>query len=293
MHIGSSGSGHAWGHAHANMREAMASRTEVSSEQTKGERLVARIDGDNDNKLSINELRDTKLGRKLSVDRFAKMDSNSDGMLEASELDQAREARREAKEARSERSFSTMSAESAVRANMAEYLMEKVDDGSVDVAAQVMKGLDGDESGALNSEEIAGTRLAELLGDGFYALDADKSGALDKEELAGFIAEKMMERTGASAEAEEVAAVEEAEVSEELAAAEEAVIETQEVAAEEEVAAVETVDAVEGSRVSDYASRVQTAFENALEMLKGNESQQSFDAVSALYKEVQNIFETA
>lgn len=292
MQIGSNGLGHAWGHAHAHVREAMMHRAEASEGQSKGERLVARIDGNEDGKLSIGELRDTKIGRRMSVDQFAKIDSNSDGMLEAGELDAAREARPEATQERRERLYSAAGAESAVRANMAEYLMEKVDDGSADVAARVIKGLDADESGALNSEEIAGTRLAELLGDGFYALDADKNGALGKEELAGFIAEKLMEKTSGEAESDAVSEVEESAETEELIAAEEGLVEPAEEAVSEAVEEP-AFGAPSGSSVSEYASRVQAAFENALEMLKGAQSEQSFNAVSALYKDVQSIFETA
>lgn len=314
MHIGSIVSGH----AHSQVREAVmqrvqssAQRVEASDKPTKGERLVARMDADNDNKLSISELRDTKMGRRMSVDRFAKLDANSDGMLEAKEFDAARQARLEAAEARRESEArqeraaraareaprenmqSSAATESAVRANMAEYLMEKVDDGSIDVAERVLEGLDADKSGGLNSEEIAGTRLAELVGDGFYKLDEDKNGALDKKELAGFIAESLMEKAGTKPGSDAVSGIVGSVETEEVAEAEEAVVEAvEEAAAEDEAAEASTFAAASGSGVSEYASRVQKAFENALEMLKDSGSEQSFNAVSALYKDVQNIFET-
>ena len=60
---------------------------------SRGERLVARNDQNNDGKLSAAELQGTKLGRRMSVDKFARLDRNDDGMLEASELNR-KKARR-------------------------------------------------------------------------------------------------------------------------------------------------------------------------------------------------------
>ena len=54
-----------------------------NGQPSRGERLVARNDQNNDGKLSAAELEGTKLGRRMSVDRFARLDRNDDGMLEA------------------------------------------------------------------------------------------------------------------------------------------------------------------------------------------------------------------
>ena len=128
--------------------------------------------------LSVSELSDTKLGRRMSVERFANIDANGDEKLDASELDAAKRAR-----------HGSAAKESALNAQLADHLTEKIEiEKQPDVATLVMQRLDGDESGGLNSEEIAGTRLAEIIGGEFYQIDADKNGTLDKAELGGLIA---------------------------------------------------------------------------------------------------------
>ena len=117
-----------------------------SGPPSRGERLVARNDQNNDGKLSTAELQGTKLGRRMSVDKFARLDRNDDGMLEASELDRKR----------ARRSEGPSMMEQVVVARFADFLAAKPEpqpkpDASK-IAEAVLARLDKDDSAGLNSE---------------------------------------------------------------------------------------------------------------------------------------------
>jgi Ca2+-binding EF-hand superfamily protein len=272
---------------------------------SRGERLVARNDQDNDGKLSPAELQGTKLGRRMSVDRFASLDRNDDGMLEASELSR--------RTGRGSDSPSMM--EQVVVARFANYLAAKpeteVKPDASKVADAVLARLDKDGSTGLNSEEIAGSRLAEKLGSGFYELDRDKNGALDKEELTAFISKAFLEQTETNDEADATkakvadddadsavkastsdaanttVAPAQADVDEPVATASKSNPgDTFEFADAQPLAAT----AAASSSSVAFADQVRASFEAALEVLKSGADQRSaYDVVRTLYAEVNGI----
>ena len=250
--------------------------------QSRGERLVGRLDRDKDGKIGLSEIAESKLGSKMTVERFARLDANSDGALDAAELD-ARRGRGWGKAMREEMM------QNVVTAQMADYLTEKVPEAlpGDDLVKAVIARLDGDGSGALNSEEIAGTRLAEKIGAGFYDLDGDKSGTLDMAELGAYIRAEVLglaDPVAAPAEeaVEEVAAVDPAEATE--------VAEVAEAPEAAEAAAPETVAAPEAGTLDPQQAMI-SAFETALQMIKdGQEARSTYDVVSALYGTAKDIF---
>ena len=299
--------------------------------QSRGEKIVERLDKDGDGKLALNELAESKIGQRLTLQRMARMDANGDGMLEASEFNRTGGAEgAEGKVA----AAAAPAAEPATRAapemmeavftsNMADYLTEKVSTVSVEeraesLAKEIIKRLDADGSGRLNTEEIAGTRLAEKIGEGFYNLDADKSGGLDLDELFGFLRDQIMtlaeERGLIPAEGDDAVeglaeaslgeaadAIEAVGVVEETSDAavqlvEEAVEAAQAEAAEAaaEAAAAEAAEEAGSDFEMTAEDLVKTAFENALKMIQeGQENRSTFDVVSALYGNIQSIFDAA
>ncbi len=290
MHVGM--------HNHGNWQQHV-----FSGPPSRGERLVARNDQNNDGKLSTAELQGTKLGRRMSVDRFARLDRNDDGMLEASELNRKKAPRTDGP--------SMM--EQVVVARFADFLAGKPEpqakpDASK-VAEAVIARLDKDDSSGLNSEEIAGTRLAEKLGSGFYELDSDKNGALDKEELTSFISKAYLGEAEADAEAIQPAtgdATNEDDIQPtSLDVAKEDVPEAasradDSVAASSDPEPFEAVEVAEtqasGKAVSEpsssvaYADQIRASFEAALEVLKNGADQRSaYDVVRTLYAEVSGI----
>ena len=124
----------------------------------------------------------------MTVDRFARIDANDDGMLDAGELDSIKLRGHGHGHGYGHMHGSDMT-KKVVNAQFANYLTEQVEDVDVgtDIASRIMHELDGDHSGGLNSEEIAGTRLAQLIGGDFFDIDADKNGALSEQELADFV----------------------------------------------------------------------------------------------------------
>ncbi len=290
MHVGS--------HSHGNWQQHV-----FNGPPSRGERVVARNDQNNDGKLSTAELQGTKLGRRMSIDRFARLDRNDDGMLEASELDR--------KKARRNEGPSMM--EQVVVARFADFLAAKPEpqakpDASK-VAEAVLARLDKDDSAGLNSEEIAGTRLADKLGSGFYELDGDKNGALDKAELTSFISKAYLGEAVASAGAAPPETDEDAEVDDIQATTSESGepdVSDVTTAADEpdtpkfEPGSGETVEIAEAptttGAVSEpsssvaYADQVRASFEAALEVLKSGADQRSaYDVVRTLYAEVSEI----
>ncbi len=224
---------------------------------------------------------------------------------------------------------------SAVTAKMADYYTEKVataptiEEQSLDVAKEIIRRLDSDMNGQLNSEEIAGTRLAEKIAEGFYGLDGDKTGTLDVDELYGFILDELKNQSVAeavpgevpedNAEAAETPAETPAEIPAEapVAAPEAAVAEPEAAPVE---APAETADAAIAAEPADAApaeagtapidvmetvdyyvspamsaeERVIAAFEAALKTIQeGQEARSTYDVVSALYGDVQGILGTA
>ncbi len=249
---------------------------------SRGKRLVARLDRDGDGAIGLGELQDTKLGRRMKVDHFARLDGNGDGALDAAEIDAGRG--RGHKYGHYNHAQGPAMMESVVRANYADFLAQRMpaeDDGPRDVAARVIDRLDGDGSGALNSEEIAGTRLAGMIGDGFHALDADKNGALDEGELTGFVTEHLL---GAPADG----------IAPSTASADDAVTDaapdvTDGAEATGAAWAAAAAPAASGS-AADQAQRIASAFETALEILRaGPGGSEPYDVVQALYGDVKSI----
>lgn len=222
------------------------------SGQSRGERIVARLDGNDDGKLDIAELAESRLGRKMSVERFARTDTNGDLMLDAAEIDAMRRGK-----------HGTAMREAAMRSRYAAYLAEKVepretDDG--DVATELIRLLDGDGSGRLNSEEIAGTRLAQLIGGDFFEIDADRNGGLDRAELSGFLTQQLAGAVEPGGDA---------------------------VGATPQVPG--SVEAGTASATS-YEQGIRTAFDNALMLLgSGNGSATPTEVVQSLYAEVKTL----
>lgn len=220
--------------------------------QSRGERIVARLDGNDDGKLDIAELAESRLGRKLSVERFARVDGNGDMMLDAAEIDAMRRGK-----------HGTASREAAMRTRHAAYLAEKVETPAAedgDVAAEVIRLLDADGSGRLNSEEIAGTRLAHLIGGDFYEIDADRNGGLDRGELAGYLAERLTGESDPGADA---------------------------VGASMATAAGANAGTAPAMR---YEQGIRTAFENALMLLEtGDATATPTEVVQSLYAEVRSL----
>lgn len=277
MHVGT--------HSHGNWHNHV-----YSGPPSRGERLVARHDQDNDGKLSPSELKDTRIGRRMSVDRFARLDKNDDGMLAAGELG--------GKKARRDDGPSLM--ERVMVARFADHMAEKVEleTNGADIADAIMARLDGDESGGLNSEEIAGTRLAEKIGDGFYDLDGDKNGALDKAELNAFITNEYLGRSkggmaadmpasdhggdGDDADAGDVAVAKTVET-EDVAAADDPVAEAN------EVQQATSTGSAGASQVA-YVDQIRASFEAALEVLQnGSDQRSAYDVVRTLYEEVNGV----
>ena len=237
----------------------------------------------------------------MSVDRFARLDSNEDGMLEASELNR-KSARRAA---------GPSIVEQVVVARFADYLTAKpeavVKPDGAKVAEAVLARLDKDGSGGVNSEEIAGTRLAEKLGSGFYEADGDKNGALDKDELKTFISNAYLGEDEVGEGADPVAVDDGAEgdvtasaVDANTPAVSAAPVEADEPATSdissepgevvEASGAQSTAAASEPTSSTSYADQVHASFEAALEVLKNGADQRSaYDVVRTLYAEVSGI----
>ena len=234
MEMGFTGCGHHYGQMRPSCGDEGASR---------GERLVARLDADEDGALGIAELAGSRLGKHMTLDRFARLDTNGDDKLDAAELDSLRRGER-----------GPAGRETAMRAQYAAWLAETVEPAGDDVAGQVIDLLDTDGNGRLNSEEIAGTRLAQIIGGDFYRLDGDRNGALDTAELADFLAERLT--------------------------------------APEEVAATEDTDSGTTSS-SAYQQAIQSAFDNALQILSGSSDSAPASVVQSLYAEVRDILHIA
>lgn len=264
-----------------------ASRAGGEDGATRGERTVARLDQDGDGKLSLSELEGSRLGRKLTVDRFARLDADDDGMLGADEIDNGRGRHGRAS------GHGGAVAENVVLAQLADYLTERVAPEINPLTTEVLARLDGDESGAVNSEEIAGTRLAELIGAGFYDLDADRSGALDAAELNGFIEAEILglaEPAAAPDDAPEAPAPEAGlapvEGGADVAAP---VTEPMPDVTEEPVAVADPVPETEPGAETTLAS-----LEAALALLRDDPAQsQTYEAVRGFYEDVRTILGAA
>lgn len=189
--------------------------------------------------------------------------------------------------------------QNVVTAQMADYLTEQVPAAmpGEDLVNEVIARLDADGSGALNSEEIAGTRLAEKIAAGFYDLDGDRSGTLDTAELGAFIRAEVLgladpaappAEDPAAAVAAAAAATGPAETTDpaEVAEASEAA-EAVETATADPVAAPDSVP----DSTPDPQQAMIAAFETALQMIEdGQETRSTYDVVSALYGQAKSIF---
>ncbi len=294
---------------HAAQRPAQglnqANNHEQSGSSGRGDRLVARLDQNNDGKLSTGELQDTRLGNKISVDRFAKLDKNGDGQLEASELN-----RKDKSHGNHHDGPSTT--ERALVAKFADLLAapakppEPANLGE-DIAKALLTRLDKDDSGGLNSEEIAGSKLAEKIGADFYELDGDKNGALDTAELSAFITSQFLDveqsdEMDEADEADESDEVDEVDDDTDVAplfvpVADEVIVDTtiepvEDVIAVSPVSPVSPVNSASTTSESSYSDSIRSSFEAALELLQqGAEQQQSaVNLVRTLYAEANKAF---
>ncbi len=294
MHIGTQNFG-IQNHAaqQATLRATQAQNHEHSGSSGRGERLVARHDADNDGKLSTAELQDTRFGKKISVDRFAQLDRNDDGQLEAGELNRRGRHHDHAHDHHKIRTHDGPSnigpshTEQALVAKFADLLAapaDPADQGDLgdDIAKALLARLDKDDSGGLNSEEIAGSKLAEKIGSGFYELDGDKNGALDTAELSAFITSQFL---GADQSDKDTGVTPVSALAADTVVAQEAEIVA-------EVAPAEDAPAASQPPQSSYADSLRASFEVALEVLqKGNEQQQAaLSVVRTLYAEANKAF---
>lgn len=286
------GQAHGFGHGRMGANAPWMAQGAAGQQPSRGARVVGKLDQDGDGKLGLNELKDTRFGSRLSVDRFAQLDTNQDGALDAAEIDAGRKSRH--------------AVESAVTMQM-----------RGGASAQIVAGLDRDQSGGLNSEEIAGTRLADLIGTGFGTVDANRNGALDATELSSFLAGALtapatadappaagaQATTGTTPAAGETAAAlstataaaapgadaDDApgtvETGNETDPADQAAD-----AAASPVAPTPAATPSQGTSGVDQMSAITSSFEAALSLLQdGGVQPTAYDAVTSLYAEVQNI----
>lgn len=268
-----------------------AAKVDGEAVPSRGERIVSRLDKDGDGKLGHTELAEGRIGKKMTVERFARLDGDADGMLSAAELDAGRPRGRGWGYGGEEMM------KNLVTAKMADYLTQKVPAAlpGEDLVNAVIARLDADGSGALNSEEIAGTRLAERIGAGFYDLDADKSGTLDTAELGAFVRAEILglaEPAAPKPAAPAPAAAETAplEGAESIVGAEvDDVAEVPGAAVAEEGA--EVVDVADATGGLSPADQMLKSLETALKLIEsGQETRSTYDVVSALYGDAQKIF---
>ena len=189
------------------------------------------------------------------------------------------------------------SSESVVLAKIADALAAKAEPepapAGETLAKMLIERLDGDGSGALNSEEIAGTRLAEKIGDKFYGLDGDKSGTLDVAELRAFIEEAVL---GLAEPADEAEDADDVEVDDDDAAASVVSAATSASASvAEELTELDDVgesDAVVTAAASSFVvdNEKLNGFEAALKLLEDSaENRQTYDVISTFYERVKAI----
>jgi len=83
------GFAHAFGRNWPETKAAWKNAIAEGEQSSRGARVVARHDRNEDGKLGIDELEGTRLGARMSVNRFARLDANEDGLLDAAEIDSA------------------------------------------------------------------------------------------------------------------------------------------------------------------------------------------------------------
>lgn len=276
------------------MRAIMQEASVEASKPSRGERIVAKFDSDGDGAISTNELAGTKLGKRMSVDKFERLDKDDSGTIDASEFDAARKKRR-----------GGGATESAVTQQFADFMAAKIAEARPpqdDVATRIIAKLDADANGALNSEEIAGTRLYEAIGDKFFDFDADASGTLDKAELSEFIVNYLTDSgeddaaVVSASDGGDVAvttASTAAEVVDSVAAVAEADDIDDAEAAESDDDAVEASEAaaINAAATSGEVSQLEiitAAFEAALEILRNGNTDTTVSPVEALYQNAQS-----
>lgn len=291
MQIGQQTAGFGFGRP---VMPAQAASPREAEGPSRGERLVGRLDRDNDGKLGLSEIADSKLGRRMTVDRFARLDTNGDNALDARELgDRPGKGLGWAWGARAREAMM----QNVVTAQMADYLTQRVPEAmpGEDLVNAVIARLDADGSGALNSEEIAGTRLAEKIGAGFYDLDGDRSGTLDTAELGAFIRAEVLGLADPATPPEAAAVADVATtdpVTETVTDAPAELAENAETGQVGDAAETATVDVPAGTGATpNPAQAMLSAFETALQMIEdGQETRSTYDVVSALYGKAQSIF---
>ena len=257
-----------------------------SSRPSRGERLVEKFDSDGNGKIAMAELEGTRLGKRMSVDRFARLDRDGDLELSADELNHGRRGKGYA--------FGHFSkvAEASVLSQIADALAASAEAESQEdtLADLVIDRLDSDDSGALNSEEVAGTKLANLIGADFYTLDADKSGTLDKAELSELLREKVFGLTETPADDPEPEKVV-AEVDDDAPIDVGLPSEDVPTAAPDPTIAVLTPDTANDAPSGTLSTnnRIASSFEAALQLLQNGQQTSTFDAVNAFYEDVRRI----
>lgn len=266
-----------------------AAKADGQAMPSRGERVVARLDQDGDGKLGLGELAEGRIGKKMTVERFARLDGDADGKLSAAEIDAGRtRGRAYGGEDAMKNLVTAKMADAPAPAAPAPLPGE-------DLAGAIIGKLDSDGNGSVNSEEIAGTWLAQNIGSRFYDLDGDKSGTLDTAELGAFIRTEILKLAEPSAPAavDPAPAAEEADPSDAAktvaASVVEEVAEAAEPAPAEESAAVGKVDA-EPAGLSP-SEQMLKSLETALKVIQdGQETRSTYDVVSALYGDAQKIF---
>ena len=115
-----------------------------------GDRVVNRFDKDNDGGVSIEELAKSRVGRRMSAEKFTSIDTDSDSKLAAAELN----AHREAKTARPS------------------------------IGEAVVAKLDNDGDGGISIEELASTRFGKhMSSETFTNIDTDGDSKLSASEV--------------------------------------------------------------------------------------------------------------
>lgn len=255
------------------------------------DRHASEIDRGNDGKLSATKLQDARPGQRTSVESINRMGLDALGKLEVAAV-----ARSD-----TQKDATPSMVESLTIANFADYLAERVDPAkqAEDIANGVISRLDRDGSEGLNSEEIAGSRLAEDIGAGFYEVDADKNGTLDTAELSDFIAREYLR--GQQVEATPAQSESSFDVGEDeslsAVAMDAAQVDMSETEAASEAAIIDEVD--QNSEIvsspftpeKSYEDQILASLEAALEMLReGSDQRPTLDVVQNLYSEVKDIF---
>lgn len=179
------------------------------------------------------------------------------------------------------------------------------------MVSTLISPLDRDGSMSLSSEEIAGTRLGQMIGDGFASIDTDSNGSLNSDELLAFIGSHLTESVQ-----QDSGAAQQSEPSGDLDPSAGIAEDSAMVSAEDPTYAPPLADPAEGAAPDSpdagpvdglapheetatetsiegrYDDSVRMAFETALEVLNsGSPSTSALEVVSSIYGEVQGMLD--